>query len=306
VDCPDAADLAPGDAWAATLDSSDLEVHRVESADEPRFAAAYELLWREFGARNEMEQCGVLAERLAWRPSRPVGGCALRYEMLVIERAGEIVAVRDHSAIVPLDDADAPVVVHLSHAFVLPAARRAGLGAWLRGLPLACARACAAAAGAAGRRIVLVAEMEPGEPAHEEGISGRGADAAGSARCEADDAGSARRSADEAGQARLRIYGRAGFRCVSPARVAYRQPDFRPAAAVDASGVHAVPLSLIVRRVGRESETTVPASEVRSVVRALYAMYGAHQREADMVSLWQHFAALPDGDEQIELLVPAP
>jgi len=293
---PDAADLAPGDAWAATLDASHLEVHRVESADEPRFAAAYDLLWREFGARNEMEQRGVLAERLAWQPSRPVGGCALRYEMLVIERAGEIVAVRDHCAILPLDDADAPVVVHLSHALVLPAARRAGLGAWLRGLPLACARACAAGAGAAGRRIVLVAEMEPGEPVQGEGI----------ARRDADGADSARRDAEEAVQARLRIYGRAGFRCVSPARVAYRQPDFRPAAAIDASGVHAVPLSLIVRRVGRESETTVSAAEVRSVVRALYAMYGAHQRETDMVSLWQRFAALPDGDEQIALLAPAP
>lgn len=273
---PDAADLAPGDAWAAALDWSDLDVRRVASPGDVRFAAAYELLWREFGAKNEMEQRAVIESRVAWHPSRPVGGCALQYEMLVVERAGEIVAVRDHTAILPLDEPAAPVVVHLSHALVLPAARRGGLGAWLRGLPLVCARACAAAAGAAGRRIVLVAEMEPADPAIEERM------------------------------ARLRIYGRAGFRCVEPGRIAYHQPDFRPPHAIDASAVEPVPLSLVVRRVGREDEREMPASEVRALVRALYAMYGAHQRASDMAPLWERHSSLPDGDERIALLAPVP
>jgi GNAT superfamily N-acetyltransferase len=271
---PDAADLAPGDAWAATLDWTALAVHRVRSPDDPRFTVAYDLLWREFGAQHEMEQRGVIESRLEWRPSQPIAGCALRYEMLVVERAGEIVALRDHTAILALDDATAPVVVHLSHALVLPAARRSGLGAWLRGLPLAGARDCAIAAGAPGRRIVLVAEMEPPEPPSEERL------------------------------ARLRIYGRAGFRCVDPARIDYHQPDFRPAAAIDASGLLPLPLSLIVRRVGREDEASLPASEVRAIVRALYAMYGAHQRDTDMAPLWARHAALPDGDQRIALLVP--
>jgi hypothetical protein len=271
-----AADLAPGDAWAATLDWTDLAVHRVVSPDDERFAAAYDLLWGEFGTQNEMEQRAVIASRLAWNPSRPVGGCALQYELLVIERAGEIVAVRDHTAILPLDDAAAPVVVHLSHALVLPPARRGGLGAWLRGLPLACARACAAAAGAPERGIVLVAEMEPADPVIAERM------------------------------ARLRIYGRAGFRCIDPERVAYHQPDFRPPAAIDASAVEPVPLTLVVRRVGREQERVMPASEVRAVVRALYAMYGAHQRERDMAPLWARHAALLDGDEHVDLLAPVP
>ena len=273
---PDAADLAPGDAWAVALDWSGLSVHRVVSPGDARFAAAYELLWREFGAKNEMEQRAVIESRLAWQPSRPVGGCALQYEMLVVERAGEIVALRDHTAILPLDEPTAPVVVHLSHALVRPAARRGGLGAWLRGLPLACARACATAAGAAGRRIVLVAEMEPADPAVEERM------------------------------ARLRIYGRAGFRCVEPGRIAYHQPDFRPPHAIDASAVEPVPLSLVVRRVGREDEREMPASEVRALVRALYAMYGANQRASDMAPLWERHAALPDGDERIALLAPVP
>ncbi|MFN8603209.1 MAG: hypothetical protein U0842_22285 [Candidatus Binatia bacterium] len=270
----DAADLAPGDAWAATLDWSDLVVHRVASIDDVRFAAAYELLWGEFGAQNEMEQRAVIASRLAWHPTRPVGGCALLYELLVIERDGEIVALRDHTAILPLDDPSAPVVVHLSHALVMPPARRGGLGAWLRGLPLACARECAAEAGAAGRRVVLVAEMEPADPVIAERM------------------------------ARLRIYGRAGFRCVDPDHIGYHQPDFRPPADIDASGVEPVPLTLVVRRVGREDEHVMPASEVRAVVRALYAMYGAHQRPNDMAPLWARHAALPHGDEQVALLAP--
>lgn len=282
---PDAADLAPGDAWAASLDWTEMHVHRVRSTDDPRFAPAYDVLWREFGARDEMEQRDVIASRLGWHPSRPIEGCALQYELLVVERDGALVAVRDHSAILPLDDPSAPVVVHLSHALVRPEARRGGLGAWLRALPLACARACAAdaaasasggGAGARGRRIVLVAEMEPADPAIEERM------------------------------ARLRIYGRAGFRCVAPERVAYHQPDFRTAAAIDASAVTPLPLSLIVRRVGREDEDVLPASEVRAIVRALYVMYGAHQRPADMAPLWSRHAALPDGDEQIALLAPVP
>jgi hypothetical protein len=67
-----------------------------------------------------------------------------------------------------------------------------------------------------------------------------------------------------------------------------------------------LPLSLIVRRVGREDEATLPASELRAIVRALYAMYGAHQRDGDMAPLWARHAALPDGDEQIALLAPVP
>lgn len=273
---PAPADLAPGDAWAAGLDWSRLALHRVRGPDDPRFAIAYDLLWREFGAQHEMEQRSVIADRLAWRPERPRDGCALLYELLVVERDGAVVAVRDHTAILPLDAPAQPVVVHLSHALVLPAERRSGLGAWLRALPLACARRCAAGAGAAERAVVLVAEMEHADPTSDERL------------------------------ARLRIYGRAGFRAVAPARVDYHQPDFRPAAAIDASDLAPLPLTLVVRRVGREAEEAMPADELRAVVRALYAMYAAHQRPADMAPLWARLDALPAGGEQVPLLAPAP
>ena len=269
---PDPADLAPGDAWAARLDWSDLALHRVCSPGDPRFAAAYDTLWREFGAKGEMEQRAVIVDRLAWEPRQPIGGCALHYEMLVLERAGAIVALRDHTAILPLAEPHGPTVVHLSHALVLPSERGTGLGAWLRALPLVAARACAERAGVAPRKIILVAEMEPPDPAIAERV------------------------------ARLRIYGRAGFRCVDPEHVDYRQPDFRTPAAIDASTLTPLPLALMVRRVGDEDATTVPGAAVRALVRALYTMYGVHQRARDMAPLWRRIDALPAEHEPVRLL----
>ena len=37
-----------------------------------------------------------------------------------------------------------------------------------------------------------------------------------------------------------------------------------------------VPLSLVVRRVGREHEGVVPAAEVAAIVEAIYAVYAVH------------------------------
>lgn len=269
---PDAADLAPGDAWAAGRDWQDIVVHRVRTVDDPMFARAYAALWGQFGGLDEMEQRAVIVSRLAWDPRAPVRGCALLYEMVVLERAGDIVAVRDHTAILPLDARDGHVVVHLSHALVTPAERGSGLGAWLRALPLEAARACAAGAGVSPLQVTLVAEMDPPDPAIAERM------------------------------ARLRIYGRAGFGCVDPARVDYRQPDFRPPAEIDASGVHPLPLALMVRRVGAEAQPTISGETLRAVVRALYTMYGVHQRDGDMAPLWARIEALPSGDEQVRLL----
>jgi hypothetical protein len=187
-----------------------------------------------------------------------------------------MVAVRDHSVIVPLAEPDLPTVVHLSHALVDPAARGRGLGAWLRALPLATARDCAASAGAAGRRVTLVAEMEPYDARTFERVS------------------------------RLRIYGRAGFRAIDPDAVGYRQPDFRPPAVIDATAPSPLALTLLVRRVAAEHEEALPGAELRGLVRALYTMYGAHLRAGDMAPLWARVAALPDAGERVRLLACAP
>ena len=191
----------------------------------------------------------MIEERLAWDPERPVGAAALAYELLVLRRAGAVAALRDHSAVVRLDERGrprpGPVVVHLSHAFVVPSERGTGLAAWLRALPLAAARRVARAAGCpADAPIVLVAEMEPPDPARPARLP------------------------------RLRSYERAGFRKLDPAAAPYAQPDFRELAPGETP--RPIPLGLVLRRVGREHETEMPAAELAAVVDAIYAVYAVH------------------------------
>jgi hypothetical protein len=193
---------------------------------------------------------------------------------------GVVVAVRDHSVVVRLDDAGRPraepTVVHLSHALVEPAERGSGLAGWLRALPLEAARRCGAAAGrASDAPIVLVAEMEPHDPG------------------------------DAARLARLKSYGRAGFRVIDPSAAPYRQPDFRPPAAIAASVPVSVPLTLVVRRVGAEDAPDMPAAEVAAVVASIYAVYGIHVPRAALEPLERDAAAWTARRSRFRLLPPA-
>jgi GNAT superfamily N-acetyltransferase len=239
-------DLAPGDRDAAARDWTDVRVRRVRDDADPDFAAAYERLFAEFGPRGEMETRAVIRDRLAWDPARPVGRAALAYELLVLRRGGEVAALRDHTAVVRLDaherPAAGPLVVHLSHAFVEPAHRGHGLVAWLRALPLQTAPLRSRACGAPRS----LAEMEAPDPAQLERMTG------------------------------LRSYERAGFRKVDPAAAPYAQPDFRASEALVRATPRPVPLGLVLRRVGREDETTMPAAELAAVVEAIYTVYGVH------------------------------
>jgi hypothetical protein len=249
VDVPLLADdLAPGDRGVAERDWSDVSVRRILGPDDPDFELAYEHLWGEFGERGEMETRRVIEERIAWDPARPLGRFALAYDLVVLRRRGTLAALRDHTAVVRLgaerQPLHGPVVVHLSHALVVPAERGSGLAGWLRALPLQAARRAAVAAGCPpGTPIVLAAEMEPRDPAR------------------------------PARMARLRSYERAGFSMLDPAVTPYAQPDFRVLAGGKASPI---PLGLVVRRVGREHEREMPAAEAAALVESIYAVYGVH------------------------------
>jgi GNAT superfamily N-acetyltransferase len=270
------ADLAPGDAEAQRFGASGIRVRRIRSADDPLFPIAHDRLWAEFGERREMETRAVIASRLAWDPARPIGRYRYLYEMLVVERGDEIVALRDHTAIAPADvsGSSVAVLVHLSHVLIEPLWRGKGLAGWLRAFPLQAARECAAAGGGSADSITLVAEMEP--PEHADPMTLR----------------------------RLASYGSAGFRKIDPAYAQYAQPDFRAPAAIAASGVQPVPLVLVVRRVGREQELEIPGAEVRMIVAALYEMFAVHLPREHMAPLWVIHDALPAADARVDLIPP--
>ncbi len=268
------SDLAPGDAKSATLDWGGYELHRIRSIDDPLFHAAYYPLWQEFHASNELEQPGVLADRMKWNPAELHHGIALYYELLLVTRNGEFIGVRDQTAIVCPEFSVA--VVHLSHNLVAPAHRRSGIAGWLRALPVQTARTALAARHLpTDRQVYLVAEMEPANPAN------------------------------AARTVRLTAYEKAGYRKVDPRQVRYLQPDFRTAAEIDASGgplpVH---LNLLVRKVGRETETEIRAETVHRIATCLYEMYAVEFRPEDMKGVWRNLERFPRGEQLVDLLPP--
>ncbi len=261
------SDLAPGDSKSVALDLAQFDITPIRSIDDPLFEMAYARLWEEFGAKNEMERRETLERRFQLAPR-------LLYEMALVRRAGEFVAVRDHTAILARNEIHA--VVHLSHNLVAPATRRTGLTGWLRALPIATARECLAHHGAGpDARITLVAEMEYPQ----------------------DD--------DPARMIRLQAYERAGFRKIDPTLIRYHQPDFRAPEIIDATGgPQPLPFQLIVRRVGREHERVISGEETRTLVQALYDIYSPQFRSSDIAHPLLSLDAYPPGRTLIPLVPP--
>lgn len=257
------SDLAPGDVKSAALDVAAFQFDRIRGIDDPLFDLAHAELWAEFGAKNEMERRETLALRFALAPR-------ILYEMVLVRRAGEFIGARDHTAIVSRDGMQA--VVHLSHNLLAPAARRTGLGGWMRAFPIQTARECLTGKKAP---IILVAEMEY------------------------DDRSDLRRAI------RLRAYEKAGFVKIDPQCVDFHQPDFRAPAEIDASGgPQPVKFQLVIRRVGREQETTIRGMEIRALVQSLYDIYGPQFRPQDMAHPLLDVARLPADGAIVPLLPP--
>jgi hypothetical protein len=269
------SDLAPGDMRSLERDWSDIELHRIKSADDPGFDIAFGALWAEFGARSEVEQPTVLSKRLRWDGDKVVGGYALRYRLVVLKSRGRLAAVRDHTAIVRSGVAGS--IVHLSHNFIALEWRRTGLAGWLRALPIQSARICLAEQGRSpAEPITLVGEMK------------------------------ALDRNDPASYARLKAYEKAGYLLIDPRRIPYLQPDFRAPDEIDLTGgPKPLSLGLIVRRVGQESELTVSGAEARRIVEALYRVYGETFRQRDMAPVLASLERYPAPDEVIDLLPPS-
>ena len=184
----------------------------------PLFELAYARLWEEFGVKDEMELRETLDQRFRLAPR-------MLYEMILVRRGEQFVAVRDHTAIVARDGHHA--VVHLSHVSSIP---RLAAPGW----PAGCARCRLQTA----RECLACTRRRPGRANH----SPRGD-------------GIFRSSDDASRMIRLQAYEKAGFRKIDPALIHYYQPDFRAPDVIDATGgTRPLPFQLLVRRIGREHE----------------------------------------------------
>ena len=240
-------------------------IQAVESSRSPDFEAAYGALAAEFAPRGELERRDVVARWLDQPPaSSGEGGFLRTYRLLTAhDEAGVLAGVRDCHVI--LDPRDGVAVVYLAHVLVLPAFRRAGLGALLRSEPLALARRALADAGMTDRPVdvLLAAEMEPAS------------------------------LGDEASVVRLAAYAKDGFAVISPAALPYCQPDFRELRS--ANEARPIPLLAVVRRLGHEGEATLPVRLARAFVKHLYAVFATHVRADHLAALERRTLAVLDG-----------
>jgi GNAT superfamily N-acetyltransferase len=272
------SDLAPGDRKSTSFTTENITFHLVESTQDPLFETAFTTLTEFFGDRREMETRSVLEQRFAWNtapllPNQPL----LHYSMiLALDSKKTVAAVRDYSAIIPPAPEPQRATLHLSHLWIHPSHRRTGLAGWMRALPLETGRTLLAQAQhSPSAPITLAAEMELPD------------------------------GKDEERNLRLLAYEKAGFLKVDPRVVPYLQPDFRVPSQIDASGApQLIPMSLIIRRVGREKEISAPASFIRSLIHDLYTLYSKTFRSCDMAPLWDRWRSLPDGPTPISLHPP--
>ena len=120
---------------------------------------------------------------------------------------------------------------------------------------------------------------------------------------------------------RLLWYGRGGFDALSPRDFPYLQPDFREPEEVAATGQEPLPYMLVVRRVDREQQATMPLDEATAVMRLLYddfesfcapeVLATSRQRVLDRLADPEVAAGgvvellpLPTGPEELDRLIP--
>ena len=266
--------LAPGDARSLEGDWADMELHRITSPEDPFFSQAFGALSAEFGDAGEMEQASVIARRMQWLPEQMINGASMQYALQLVTRRGEFVAVRDHTVIIL--ESEPGAVVHLSHNLVSPDWRRSGIAGWMRALPVATAMdSIQTLRLPSASPVTLVGEMEHFDPTR------------------------------SATLVRLTAYEKAGFKMVDPELVSYLQPDFRDPAEIDiSSGPQPLPLTLMLRRMGHEAEGFVSGAEILHNVKALYKMYAAEFRSADMYQVYESLKNYPAAGARIPLKPP--
>jgi hypothetical protein len=69
---------------------------------------------------------------------------------------------------------------------------------------------------------------------------------------------------------------RGGFDVINPRHFPYRQPDFRDPVVIRATGNLPIPFMLLLRRLGRERQATLPISEAQAIMRLLYDHFATY------------------------------
>lgn len=240
------------------------ELWDIEDPADPYFAPGYQMLWDAFGPQGEMERREAIEAFLRDDPYSPIEGTETycKYFFLVArDQEGTVRGVRDGSILVNQRYAPDLCVVYLSHIYMRPEARGTVLSYWLRIAPVELAVQYLAELhrrGAVrlpqpespgryfGMRVDLAAEMEYFTP--EDRISWQ----------------------------RILFYGRGGFDAINPRHFPYRQPDFRDPEEIRRTGNQPVPFMILLRRMGREREASLPIPEARAVMRLLYDDFACH------------------------------
>ena len=73
---------------------------------------------------------------------------------------------------------------------------------------------------------------------------------------------------------------------------------------IDRTAVSPVPMALVVRRAGREHETSMSGAELREIVEALYAMFGVLVRGDRMAAVRSLLDRFPQPQENVALVPP--
>ncbi len=244
-------------------ESRNFQVWTIGFPSHPDFAEAYELLWNEFGPHGGMERIEAVKSFLLEDPYEPTaGGTFMRYFLLVAkDDRGNLLGARDGVILLnPAYDSEL-VVVFLSHIVMKPEARGTVLSYWMRIAPVELAMQYVSELASMGKikvpapdlpgkhygmRVNLAAEMEYFAPD------------------------------DPISLQRILFYGRGGFDAINPRYFPYRQPDFRDPDVIRSTGNQPVPFMMLLRRMGREREASIPTDEARAVMRLLYDDFATH------------------------------
>lgn len=233
------------------------EFLEIEHPDHPDFARAYRLLHDTFGPQGEMEPEAAVRRFLLDDAYDPLpSGTFIRYFLIVAkDRDGNLRGVRDGSVIYNPAWSPDSCTVYLSHIYVLPEARGTVLTYWLRIAPVELAIEYLFQL----QQRALVRLPQPDQPGKYFGVR---LNLAAEMEYFSPD--------DRLSLQRILFYGRGGFDVIDPRHFPYRQPDFRDADVIAATGNRPVPFMLLLRRMGRERQARLPLDEAAVTMRLLY------------------------------------